>query len=291
MFLPREVTRGQAPPLKTQGIKTRLVPFIAAESVWDGSGRWVEPFVGSAAVALNLAPPRALLGDVNPHPVAFYRGIQERTITAARVREFLIVEGEALQRRGESHYYDVRARFNEYADPLDYLFLSRSCFNGLVRFNRSGNFNVPFCRKPSRFSAAYVTRIVNQVEWAASVIRGRDWTFVVQDWRTTLAAIAAEDFAYLDPPYNARHADFYSQWTDSDCDALIDAVHGLPCAYAYSTWVSNAFRANTRIVDAFERTQIRTMRHWYHVGSRIDLRHEMVEGLVVAECPRARRAA
>ena len=50
--------RPQAPPLKTQGIKTRLTPFIASYIDWDWRGRWVEPFLGSGAALLNISPPR-----------------------------------------------------------------------------------------------------------------------------------------------------------------------------------------------------------------------------------------
>ena len=55
--------RPQAPPLKTQGIKTKLTPFIASYIDWDWRGRWVEPFLGSGAVLLNIRPSRAVAAD------------------------------------------------------------------------------------------------------------------------------------------------------------------------------------------------------------------------------------
>jgi len=74
----------------------------------------------------------------------------------------------------------VRDRFNREASPYDFLFLNRACFNGMVRFNRKGGFNVPFCRKPDRFRPAYITKICNQLKWAASVMKDKDWTFLVR---------------------------------------------------------------------------------------------------------------
>ena len=59
------------------------------------------------------------------------------------------MEGARLLERGESHYYEIRVRFNNTREPLDFLFL-----------NRAG-FNVPFCRKPQCFAQAYITKIVN----------------------------------------------------------------------------------------------------------------------------------
>ncbi|MCK5366505.1 MAG: DNA adenine methylase, partial [Gammaproteobacteria bacterium] len=65
------------PPLKWAGGKRWLAPHL--EPLWRGqsSRRLVEPFCGGLAVALGLDPQRALLNDVNPHPVNFYRHLQE----------------------------------------------------------------------------------------------------------------------------------------------------------------------------------------------------------------------
>ena len=165
--------RPKAPPIKTQGIKTKLVSFIASPVAWDWNGVWIEPFLGSGAVLLNIQPPRALAADSCVHVINFYQALQSGGITAARVEAFLVTEGEILRTEGAAHYYAVRDRFNDTGNPLDFLFLSRACFNGLIRFNQKGEFNTPFCKKPERFSRAYITKICNQVRWAGNVIGGR----------------------------------------------------------------------------------------------------------------------
>ncbi len=134
-LLPRKVTP-KAPPIKTQGIKTKVVPLIASSIMWSGDGRWIEPFFGSGVVALNILPNRAILADINEHLINLYRSIQEGTITGRTVRAHLQREGATLFEKGESHYYALRDRFNEEGDPLDFIFLSRSCFNGMMRFNK-----------------------------------------------------------------------------------------------------------------------------------------------------------
>ena len=63
--------RVQVPPIKCQGIKTKLVPMILRRIDRDPEGVWVEPFLGSGVVALNVAPKRALLADTNPHLIRF----------------------------------------------------------------------------------------------------------------------------------------------------------------------------------------------------------------------------
>jgi DNA adenine methylase len=122
--LPKSILKVVAPPLKCQGIKTKLVPFLAATIEWEGLGRWIEPFSGSSVVALNIAPDKASLFDANPHIIDIYQGIQQGRFNPKSVREFLELEGEQLRKSDGAHYYDVRARFNEHKDPLDYLSLS-----------------------------------------------------------------------------------------------------------------------------------------------------------------------
>ena len=82
-------------------------------------------------------------------------------ITSYIVREFLEREGKLLEQWSDEYYYTVRARFNQEHNPLDFLFLNRSCFNGMIRFNKSFGFNVPYGHKPQRFAKAYVTKTVN----------------------------------------------------------------------------------------------------------------------------------
>lgn len=280
-FLPRRI-KAKAPPIKIQGIKTKLIPWIADAIIWNGSGRWIEPFMGSCAVALNIAPERAILCDTNEHLINFYKGVQSGDITPALVRDFLEHEGDQLLTIGEDHFYEIRKRFNENKNPLDLLFLNRSCFNGVMRFNKKGGFNVPFCRKPERFRPALITRISNQVAWAANVINGKEWTFKCQTWSDTLSEAGPEDFVYLDPPYIGRHADYYNKWNEKEADELSDAIKQLPSGFAYSMWKGNKYRENDHLTSHFENYPIETFSHFYHVGSSESLRNEMEEALVIS---------
>lgn len=119
--LPRQTCHVGVPPVKCQGIKTRLVRFILESVRWQSgdNGRWVEPFLGSGVVAFNLAPQRALLADSNEHIVRLYRGIYSGEITTTLVREYLKEKGNSLRARGADHYYEVRDRFNRTSSTLD----------------------------------------------------------------------------------------------------------------------------------------------------------------------------
>lgn len=290
MTLPREA-RVRVPPLKSQGIKTRLVPQIMASIRWDGAGRWIEPFLGSGAVAFNVQPRRAVLGDTNRHVVGLYQAIQSGRIGARGVAAHLEREGALLLAGGAAHYYAVRERFNAGGDPLDFLFLNRACFNGLMRFNRQGGFNVPFCRKPERFRAALVTKVANQVAWVAEVLDGRDWVFQVADWAETLAAADAADFVYADPPYAGRYTDYFNRWNGPDADALAAALRGLQCGFACSMWLENRHRRNTALGRWFGGYPVYVWEHFYHLGATEALRNAMREALVVSPSAVPREAS
>ncbi|WP_207691649.1 DNA adenine methylase [Desulfonema limicola] len=100
------------------------------------SGKWIEPFMGSGVVAYNVKPERAILCDSNPHLIAFYNSIKNGKITFSFVSEFLKEEGEKLKNKGQEYYYEVRERFNNNKEPLDFLFLNRACFNGMIQFEK-----------------------------------------------------------------------------------------------------------------------------------------------------------
>ena len=96
------------PPIKSQGIKTKLVPWIRNVVPNDFSGTWIEPFMGTGAVAFNIAPQRAILCDSNPHLVNFYSALASGEITSEIVKDYLTREGGKLLARGEDHYYAIR---------------------------------------------------------------------------------------------------------------------------------------------------------------------------------------
>jgi DNA adenine methylase len=271
------------PPIKCQGIKTKLVPSIQQIANSRKYSRWIEPFCGSCVVTLNVQPRVALLADTNVHIIRLYQEIQKGEITAAAVRSFLASEGEKLRTLGEPYYYEVRERFNESPTSWDFLFLNRSCFNGLIRFNRKGKFNTPYGHKPERFAQAYVTKITNQVAQIAKVIAAADdWKFEVADFRKTLSKANPGDFVYADPPYAGRHVDYFNSWSDEDEDALSRQLAQLQCDFILSTWHSNEFRKNGAIQRSWSGSafQIRTREHFYHVGASEDLRHPMIEAFI-----------
>lgn len=268
------------PPIKSQGIKTKLVPWIRSIVPDDFDGTWVEPFMGTGVVAFNILPRQALLCDTNPHLVRFYSAIQSGEITSSRVRSYLQREGALLLDKGQDHYYEIRARFNETHEPLDFLFLNRAGFNGMIRFNRKGGFNIPFCRKPNRFAQAYVTKITNQVEAVSNIVQMRDFQFICQPFETTIQQAGEDSIIYCDPPYIGRHADYYNGWNDSSETKLLELLSSSKARWILSTWHHNDYRENVYIQSHWGKFNILTREHFYHVGAKEKNRNPMVEAIV-----------
>lgn len=269
------------PPIKCQGIKTKLVPWILNNVRLPESGRWIEPFMGSGVVGFNLRPRRALFADKNPHLIAFYQAIQSGAITPAKAREFLHDEGERLVRDGATHYKAIRERFNQLGHPLDFLFLNRSCFNGIIRFNSRGGFNTPYGHKPERFRQAYVTKIANQIDYVARAMSAGQWEFVCADFREIVARATRRDVIYCDPPYLGRHVDYFDSWSGTDESDLATALLASSAHFILSTWHSNQHRENTSLQQHWKDCPTLTREHFYHVGAREENRKPMLEALVL----------
>jgi DNA adenine methylase len=191
------------PPLKWAGGKRWLVHHLAPLWSPQSGRRLVEPFAGGLAVSLGLAPVRALLSDVNPHPINLYQWIQ-RGLTLS------------IDLRNESQtFYRHRQRFNDLvasgrADSKEaaelFYYLNRTCYNGLCRFNRSGGFNVPFGRY----------RTINYAhDFMAYRPLLRKWNFQVADFENL--RVRKEDFLYADPPYDVPFTHYSKEgfsWDD-----------------------------------------------------------------------------
>lgn len=273
------------PPIKIQGIKTKLVPLIREHSLLSEKTVWIEPFMGSGVVGFNVAPSTAVFADINPHIIEFYNQVKAKKITSYIVRYFLEEEGEKLLKGDSSYYYEVRERFNRGHAPLDFLFLNRCCFNGMIRFNKDFAFNVPYGHKPQRFSKAYITKIVNQVAHIENLLRNRDWSFLCQSFPSTVGLADQHSFIYCDPPYIGRHVDYYDSWNEQSELLLSQTLTASKAPFMLSTWDHSAYRANEYIDQIWGSCHKITREHFYHVGARESNRNPVTEALLTNYVP------
>lgn len=270
------------PPIKSQGIKTKLIPFIDELILKNKDYNWIEPFMGTGVVGFNLANlnKNSIMADTNPHLINFYNNVQKGEINSEVVKDSLIFEGAKLKETDGKYYYEVRERFNKNGSSLDFLFLTRANFNGLMRFNKSGGFNSPFCKKPERFYKGLITKISNQVKNVENLINSGNFEFKNQSFIKTISEAGENDLIYCDPPYIARHSDYFNKWTEEDEKNLANSLINSKADFILSTWSHNSYRKNEYITKFYSDFDKITKDHYYHVGGKVENRRGMTEALI-----------
>ena len=127
------------PPLKWAGGKTRLLPALR-RSIPPTFGTYFEPFLGGAALFFDTAPDFAVLGDSNPELINFYEVLRDSPSPLIdHLQQFTV---------SESEFYRIRALEPRALTPIQraarLMYLNKTCFNGLYRVNKRGQFNTPF---------------------------------------------------------------------------------------------------------------------------------------------------
>jgi DNA adenine methylase len=168
----------------------RFVPELGPEA------RYFEPFVGAAALFLRLSPRRAVLSDLNRELIKSYEAVRDRPALVAKY-----LRGHARNHSRE-HYLKVRAAYNRArstqaasaAQSARFIYLNRTCFNGIYRVNMSGEFNVPFgMGSEALFPTERHLRLV--------AVLLRKSKLMTASFEQPLKQARAGDFVYLDPPY------------------------------------------------------------------------------------------
>lgn len=271
------------PPIKSQGIKSKLVSCIQSILAENSlkCDVWIEPFCGTGVVALNIKSPSYILADINPHLIHFYKSLQDKNFSHVSVKKFLVSEAEKFTKI-DDYYYIVRDRFNKDFDPLDFLLLNRSCFNGIIRFNKKGEFNVPFCKKKERFRAQYITKISNQVKIFEEFLSNNNVVLMCSDFRNTFEQVHSINgkIVYCDPPYIDRHTDYYNNWSEKDEYDLFDLLSAGSSNFLLSTWHHNKYRHNKYIDMLWKKFFVYTTEHFYHVGANEKNRSTMFEAII-----------
>lgn len=204
------------PVLRWAGSKRQILPKLTGLAP-KVSGRYIEPFCGSACLFLALNPSHAVLGDVNPHLVSAYRAVKEAPDAVAS----LLSNWEA----NKETYLRLRAMpsgADAAFDAAKFLYLNRYCFNGVYRENRQGQFNVPY--------GGYRTGQlpgVNELRRFSGRLQNVE--LYCGDFAQAVQSAGRSDFVYLDPPYyygSVRNRGEYgwNAFSDVDVERLIEEV-------------------------------------------------------------------
>lgn len=215
------------------GENPAVVPFLR----WAGGKRWlvqsgfqilpkkfntyIEPFLGSGAVFFHFQPEKARLSDSNARLIETYKAIQS---------DWKKVQ-EELDKQHNNHSYEYyyeerdRSRRKTHTKAGQFIYLNRTCWNGLYRVNKQGKFNVP------KGTKSYVKLPTDDFKAIADALRLA--ILEVCDFKVAIDRAKEGDFIFADPPYTVNHNyngfRQYNEkiflWKNQEelCDALIRA--------------------------------------------------------------------
>lgn len=156
-------------------------------------GRYIEPFVGGGAGFFRAAPAEALLSDSNARLVELYQIIRNQHA------KFLTLLQQHADNHSKDYYYEVRSAVptTKIERAAQFLYLNRTCWNGLYRENKKGNFNVPIGTK--------TTVIFDNDDFAgwSKVLKKAD--IECCDFEHTIDKSKDGDLLFIDPPYTVKH--------------------------------------------------------------------------------------
>jgi len=186
------------PFLKWAGGKTQLIPVLS-KYIPTNYNKYIEPFIGGGAFFFYLNPKKAIISDSNEELITTYKAVRDD------VEEIIaILNG---YKNEESFFYKIRTlnpfKLSNTERAARLIYLNKTCFNGLYRVNKKGDFNVPYGKRIGDFlnreQLRYSSEFLQKVEIFHS------------DYFTTLKKYAEKgDFIFLDPPYYpvGKYSDF-----------------------------------------------------------------------------------
>jgi DNA adenine methylase len=188
-------------------ISNKVSPFLR----WVGGKRWfvkkysdflpknynryIEPFLGSGSVYFYLQPKESILGDINEELIITYIAIRDNW----RIVQEKLMHHKNKHDNDENYYYKIRK--SKPVNPFDraarFIYLNRTCFNGIYRVNQKGEFNVP---KGTRDSVIFETDDFESVSKVLSNAK-----IYAIDFETLIDQSGPDDLVFADPPYTVRH--------------------------------------------------------------------------------------
>jgi len=184
--------RENIPFLKWAGGKRWLSNRIL-ELMPSNFGTYFEPFLGGGAVYFSLNPSKAVLSDLNPNLIGTYAALRDSWEKVEKILRF------HHKNHSKEHYYRLRKQSlrTAHTKAAQFIYLNRTCWNGLYRVNLSGNFNVPIGTKKNV--------ILETDNFLATSKRLRSAELHCRDFEITIDLATAGDVVFADPPYTVHH--------------------------------------------------------------------------------------
>lgn len=201
--------------IKWSGSKRTVATKLS--SMFPSIRRYYEPFLGSGAILPYVYDKNGECGDIIPELIDLWNAVKRNP---SEVADNYQARWERLQKEGMDVYYEIRDNFNKNRDYNDFLFLTRTCVNGLIRFNSKGEFNNSFHLSRPGINPEKLRGYL--LEWSPLIQKK---TFICQDYRETISDARRGDFVFMDPPYGGTKGRYT---TDAfDLNAFYDTLQDL----------------------------------------------------------------
>jgi DNA adenine methylase len=262
----------QKPFVKWAGGKGQLVEELAARLPRHYAA-YHEPFVGGGALFFHLAPAAAFLSDLNEELINAYLVVRDDCDS--------LIRSLKKHKNERAYYYEIRALDPALLDPVErasrFIYLNKTCYNGLYRVNRRGEFNVPYGRHENPVYADEA-----QLRLASKTLERADVR--VADFGVVLDRARPGDFVYFDPPYQpisttARFTGYTPDaFDESQQERLADVFHELDARGCYLMLSNSASPLVQRLYSGY---RIETLMARRHINCKRERRGAVPEVLVL----------
>lgn len=205
--------------IKYRGGKTKEIPKFE-KYIPNDFDTYYEPFFGGGAVFFHLEPKKAVISDINEKLINFYLEMQQEYSAARKELNYLQTLYEKNQKiykelkirypdkhiknENEILYYKIRDIFNgkiksDFMSSVIYFFINKTAYSGMIRYNASGEYNVPFGRYQN-FNTNLITQEHSELLKKANIFKG--------DYSIAFDMATKNDFMFLDPPYDCIFNDY-----------------------------------------------------------------------------------
>ncbi|MCS7230719.1 MAG: DNA adenine methylase [Elusimicrobiota bacterium] len=198
------------PFVKWAGGKSQLLKFIR-ERIPNSYNTYIEPFVGGGALFFELLPKKAIINDINEELINAYLVIKnnvDELINSLKKHEYK-----------KEYYYYIRSlkphELNNIERASRFIYLNRTCYNGLYKVNSKGEFNVSFGRykNPKIVDEENLKAISHYLNYA-------DITITCLDYKEVCSMANSGDFVYFDPPYYGVSFTKYTKYDFKEKDHI-----------------------------------------------------------------------
>lgn len=255
------------PIIKWSGGKSdeidNIIPHIPKEYE-----TYIEPFIGGGAVYFRINPKKAVINDVHEELIDFYQNIKDGN--SDDIYDFMVE-----QENTETNYYDIRDKM-EIKDTLDnakrFYYLRKTCYRGMLRYNKKGKFNIPFGRyKNYNFEEIKNKNYFNLLK--NTEIYKKDFEYIFEKYNDE------NNFMFLDPPYDSEFTDYgYCKFDKSDQLRLFECFKNtkIKCLMIISktNFIEDLYK--DYICDEYDK-KYRFKLHSSRVGDEINKKHLIIK--------------